>query len=243
MAESPKLLDWLRPRTLRAKFLSVNVPLVMLSTLTLFALFEITTYRSEVRRLHDRLEQLASGQSAILVAPLWTFDQEQIHLIVAALENEPDLAGVVVSDESGRVLSSTGTLDGVADDLVSRREIVFGGGAAERVIGRLTVAFSDRRLRAELRARALFNGALLGGLLLAVIVSALVANRRSIGLPLERLLASIRGYRSGGERMPVDWHSGDEMGRIATAFNEMQDRQQRYESELQDASPLLSPAA
>jgi signal transduction histidine kinase/DNA-binding response OmpR family regulator len=80
---------------------------------------------------------------------------------------------------------------------------------------------------------------LAGFLLLSVVSSALIANRRTIGIPLERLLQSINRSREGGERTPVDWRSRDEIGDVVTAFNEMQERQQANEAELREARDKL----
>jgi len=60
-------------------------------------------------------------------------------------------------------------------------------------------------------------------------------NRRTIGIPLERLLGSINLSREKGERVPVKWTSRDEIGEVVSAFNEMQDQQQGYETELREA--------
>ncbi len=62
-------------------------------------------------------------------------------------------------------------------------------------------------------------GGLAAILLVSVVVSALLGNRRTIGIPLERLLDSINRSREGGERQAVDWRSNDEIGAVVSAFN------------------------
>jgi nitrate/nitrite-specific signal transduction histidine kinase len=91
------------------------------------------------------------------------------------------------------------------------------------------------RIQAESQTRLLVLTGLAALLLLSVITIALVANRRTIGIPLERLLSSINRSREKSERVPVDWTSRDEIGEVVTAFNEMQDQQQAYETELREA--------
>ena len=76
-------------------------------------------------------------------------------------------------------------------------------------------------------------------LLFSVITSALIANRRTIGIPLERLLESINIARSGRERISVEWKSRDEIGTVVAAFNEMQIRQQADDAALRKARDEL----
>jgi sigma-B regulation protein RsbU (phosphoserine phosphatase) len=82
-------------------------------------------------------------------------------------------------------------------------------------------------------------GVLAAILLLSVVVSAMLGNRRTIGIPLERLLESINQSHEGGERQAVDWRSNDEIGAVVSAFNEMQERQKAYERELEEARDTL----
>ena len=53
-------------RSLRAKFLVVVVPLVLLSTLIVFGLFELNAQREAHQRLEGKLEKLVAIQSAVV---------------------------------------------------------------------------------------------------------------------------------------------------------------------------------
>ncbi|MGI9331799.1 MAG: response regulator, partial [Gammaproteobacteria bacterium] len=233
------LLDRLPLRTLRAKFLAINVPLVVLFTVALFVLFEVTAYRNGLHRLHEKLEKIVTSQGAALSEPVWNLDTAQVKLIIAAMDNEPDLAGAVVTDESGDLLASIGAVTGTRQDLVATRNITFTRDGRSIVIGELSIALSREPLLVAFKRRALLEGALLGVLVLAVVISALIANRRTIGIPLERMLESIETTEKGGDRKPADWRSEDEIGTVVSAFNDMQRRQQSYEQELRNARDTL----
>ena len=49
-----RVLHKLPLRTLQAKFLAINVPIVVLIILVLFALFELTAYQNGIERLENK---------------------------------------------------------------------------------------------------------------------------------------------------------------------------------------------
>jgi PAS domain-containing protein len=227
-------------RTLRAKFLALIVPLVLLSTVIVFGISELTARREANRKLHEKLDQLVEIQSAVLSESLWDIADEQIELILAAIAIDTDVLGAIVYDESNNLIGSVGDVEGIEQqEFFAKRDISYLSGDDPKVIGRLALALTDAGVQAESKTRLLVIVGLTTLLLLSVVSIALVANRRTIGIPLERLLASINRSREMGERAPVDWASRDEIGDVVSAFNEMQDRQQAYEGELRDARDKL----
>ncbi len=227
-------------RSLRAKFLVVVVPLLLLSTGLVFGVSEAIARRDAQERLQKKLEELVAIQSGVLSESMWNVADEQIALILSALAIDPDVLGAVVYDESGNVISAVGvTEDLQRQPLFSKRDIVYRQGEREDRIGQLAVALTDARLRADARSRIVLSTGLAASLLAAVVFIALIGNRRTIGVPLERLLGSINHFHTSGERRLVDWRSRDEIGQVVSAFNEMQLRQSSYENELREARDHL----
>jgi class 3 adenylate cyclase/uncharacterized membrane protein affecting hemolysin expression len=223
-------------RTLRAKFLALVIPLVLISTTIVFGLYELNASSKAERRLRDKLNKVAAIQSSVLAEPMWNVANEQIKLILTALATDSDVSGAVVYDESKKIIGSIGSVDALERrPFYASREITYVSGNKKTVIGRLAIALTDARLLAETRARLLIAAGLASLLLLAVVMIALVANRRTIGIPLERLLKSIDSARQKGKRIPVDWSSRDEIGTVISSFNEMLVRQEAYEAELREA--------
>src|SRR5690606_24165153 len=62
----------------------------------------------------------------------------------------------------------------------------------------------------------------------------LLAFRWTILTPLDRVARSIRRYRRHGDRMPVDWHSRDELGDFIREYNDGLQRQELAERGLQE---------
>ena len=223
-------------RTLRAKFLAVIVPLVLVSTVLVFGISELSARHEANERLKDKLGELVAIQSAVLSESMWNVADDQIELILAALAIDPDVLGAIVYDDSQNPISTIGSVEGMEQhEFFAERDIVYGSGDDKEIIGRLAIALTNARVKAESETRVLVAIGLAALLLLSVIAIALVANRRTIGIPLERLLSSINRSRQRGERVPVDWASRDEIGEVVSAFNEMQGQQQAYEAELRKA--------
>jgi serine phosphatase RsbU (regulator of sigma subunit)/uncharacterized membrane protein affecting hemolysin expression len=227
--------------TIRAKFLAFVVPLVLLSTIAVFGLFEFNARHDANLKLQDKLDKLVAIQSAVIAESLWNVADEQIKLILAALAIDPDIESAAVYDEFDQLVGVTGS----ADEMETRpffasKEIVYvDDDAPEIIIGRLAVSLTDARLQSAAEERMFLAGVLAAILLLSVVVSAMLGNRRTIGIPLERLLESINQSHEGGERQAVDWRSNDEIGAVVSAFNEMQERQKAYERELEEARDTL----
>ena len=228
-----RILSLLGFGSLQAKFLIVAVPLVLLSTIGLFTLIEIDARRSATDDLKAKLRDVTAMQSAALAEPLWNVDEKQVSRILSAMQIDRDVLGAIVYNESGTVVAEIGTLEtsGVAV-YVDETLIQYGNRDDLQVIGRLVVAFTNQQVRAIVR-QGHVTAVQIGGLLvLAIVLSVMVAHRRTVGIPLVRLLASIQSFREHNLRKPVDWCSSDEMGTVIAAFNEMQFEQELIETAL-----------
>ena len=238
------MMNWLfglfEFRSLRAKFLAVVTPMVLASTVIVFGLFELSARREAEQRLHNKLDKLVAIQSAVVAESLWNVADEQIKLILAALAIDPDILGAAVYDDQDILVAWTGEVDELETGrFVDQKEIVYVYDDNKEVIGRLAIALTDAQIEAAAQQRLMIAGILGALLLAAVILSTLIANRRTIGIPLERLLESINSTRSGGKRIPVEWESRDEIGTVVSAFNQMQTQQQADEAALRKARDEL----
>ncbi len=226
--------------SIRAKFLAFVVPLVLLSTIVVFGLFEANARRDANLTLQDKLEELVAVQSAVVAESLWNLGHAQINLFLAALATDPDVESAAVYDERDRLVGATGSIEEAETrPFFATKEIVYLYDEEPEIIGRLAVSLTDARLQSAAGDRMLLAGILAAILLVSVIFSALLGNRRVIGIPLERLLASINNIREGGERQDVDWRSNDEIGAVVSAFNEMQQSRAAYQRELEEARDTL----
>lgn len=227
-------------RSVQSKFLLYVVPLVLVSTLLVFGLFEWNTRRSAEQQLQVKLDKMVEIQSSVLAESLWNVADGQIKLILAALITDPDVLAAAVYDERDRLVAEVGATERFDQaHFLLEDDIIYDSGDQKVRIGRLRIALTDARLSLLARERLILVAFLAGILLIAVIGATLAANRRIIGRPLALLMESISLAQSDAPRKPVDWTSDDEIGQVVTAFNEMQQRQTAYEQQLRSANDEL----
>ncbi len=227
-----------RATTLRGKFLLLVVPLILAALTLVFAFFEFNANKRAANGLNNRLEQLLTLQSAVLVEPVWNLAERQIELIISAISGEGDVLSVKVVDETGAILGKFGPpFDGLETNYAGTRDIARVSNDESRVIGTLSIALTDQSIRVERNSRLLMVLVLALLLLAAIIGSALIGNRRTIGKPLELLLESInrKSAKPDCKFKRVEWQSGDEMGDVISAYNDMSFKQEASDLELRKA--------
>lgn len=94
-------------RSVQTKFLLYVVPLVLVSTIVVFGLFEWNARRSAEAQLQTKLDKLIDIQSAVLSESLWNVADDQIKLILAALLTDPDVLAAAVYDERDRLVADS----------------------------------------------------------------------------------------------------------------------------------------
>jgi sigma-B regulation protein RsbU (phosphoserine phosphatase) len=227
-------------RSIRTKFLALVVPLVLLSTFAVFGLFELNARRDANLKLEEKLQKMITLQSSVISEPLWNVSDEQIELNLAALAIDPDVLGVAVYDVDGILIGKSGSVEEIGRQRFrAHKDINYTYKNELQTIGRISIALTDSSLRSAAQERITLTAILAAVLLVSVVFSALVGNRRTIGIPLQRLLRSINQSRHAHDRQPVDWRSNDEIGEVVSAFNEMQEQQATYERELEEARDNL----
>ena len=223
-------------RSLQVRFLLLAVPLVLVSTAGVFAYTQFEARRTSTAELRAKLHEVTGIQSAALAGPLWNVDEKQVSLVLSAMAIDSDVLGAVVYDEFGSEVARTGALEASGVTVfVEEAPIQYPSEGDSEVIGRLVVALTDQRVRAALREGQIAAGAVGVLLVLAIVLSVLYAHRRTIGIPLDRLLASIETLRKDNVRIPVEWESRDEIGVVVAAFNELQRQQEATETSLRSA--------
>lgn len=226
-------------RSVQARFLLYVAPLVVVSIALAFGIYEVIAGRTAEEQLRNKLDRLASIQASVLSRPMWNIADSQVELIVQALMSDSDVVGAVVRDQSGSLVARAGAGMDPAAAYSAEVSILHGDGQEARQIGTLGLTLSDARINAYARQRLALAAVLALVLLGATVGAALVANRRVIGRPLGLLLDSIHRVRAGERHAYVDWPSGDEIGRVVTAFNDMQRKQERTQAQLREANERL----
>ena len=230
----------LRIKSLQTKMLAITVPLVLLTTAVMFVLIQKNVESTAIKELETRLENVTAVHSASLAGPLWQVDRAQASLSLDALVIDEDVIGAIVLDETDNVIAEVGSMDAEGVTVYTRTSpINYDSGGSLVLIGTLQVAMTDRRLLAASKERqreaALISSLLVG----AIVLSVVLAHRRTVGIPLKRLTDSIQLFQNTKQRQAVHWSSKDEMGSVINAFNDMQQQQEADQNALQLARDNL----
>lgn len=216
------------------------MPLLLVTLAVVVSIIEVVNRHNESIALSEKFEALAVAHAAGIAPVVWILDYDRMSLVLKSMVADPEIAGASLEDEFGGVLATEGDNGTPGNPALQRREnIMYLPSGSTDVIGVLTITLTDALILEAQRKRltiALGLGVLLSML---IILSALIANKLSIGIPLQRLLESIEHDNTHHERKNVDWDSNDEIGTVITAFNDLQLRQETYERELRSARDNL----
>lgn len=232
---------WRKIPTVTAKFLVIIIPILAIGTLFFSIIFFFTKLADLKQGLAKRIDTVAEINAVALAASMWAFDTESTNHIIEAIAVNSEIRCIEVSDDLAH-LKYFWPHDGCSHDLiydsVSKRAI----NVQHRRLGSLSLYYKYDAIIAQVRAELLNNFWLLLLLVSGTMLSALLAHRITIGVPLRRLLESIRSAEEEGERRLAVWTSADELGRVIAAYNRLLERLTSDERALRRSEQRLSLA-
>ncbi|GEO83928.1 MULTISPECIES: EAL domain-containing protein [Alphaproteobacteria] len=224
-------------RSIESRFLAIVAITVFILVVPLFALFLALSSDRAAKELQDHVEILLATNSQALAKPMWDFDREGVEQITATIISANAVSKVQVRDLSGGINVSMPPLpiwpkSGVQS---KSREIFYDGIDGRKQVGTITIYYGRFDALASIHdAEAILIGIFIVAVL-GVVLAAIFGNRLMIIQPLMKLTAAIEATRQLGSRHHVDWHSNDEIGRMAQSFNAMQIKLEQEERELKIA--------
>ncbi|MBX2831879.1 MAG: EAL domain-containing protein [Rhodospirillales bacterium] len=220
--------------------LFIALPLVSLFSLALFIVFGYVSYKVLRDDLNGKVEQTADINARVLATPFWYLDVDNIESALNAMARDRDIVAVQALGADGTEFAHTGVSQSeLADTLRLSRRVYFERNNVRHDVGELVIFFTDARVQDLLFRRIAIDMILFGLLISVVAASLLIANKRSIKEPLNRLLHSIRMTKHGRLRRPVEWNSSDELGLLIREYNEMVALQGQAQEEAQRKQALL----
>jgi len=219
----------------------------LVSVLVMTAVIVVVDHRQRVaivEELQRRGDALARNLAAISYPPLLLYNFNALEQNVDQVATEADVVYAVVLDADGAVAAHSRRPDRVGKILrgeASERaaatmepltqEMVTSAGVAvydfavpvmvdEKKWGTVRLGLSKTRMETEIRRTRLELGALtLVTLLLGGMAAALVARR--IARPVQQLAEGAAAISRGDLNQRIEPSTGDEIGRLASAFNDM----------------------
>lgn len=228
--------------SLKLKLLTI---LVVGACVALFLSFIYALYEAEqqfAQKMQQKKAELVN-YADILAAPLWNFNTLHVSNILDTLMLDPDLIQVEISDESGNTVVSrqASNIDHIdhSNLLNLSLPLTYTNAHIEQRAGTLKVVLGNRSLRDE---RSHYLNTSLFSLLLVTLMmlgGVWLAFSRMLDRPIQELLRAIRNSHGHGGFVKVAAPATDELGMIADAFNDMQDRLQRHQDRLVQSKEQL----
>jgi signal transduction histidine kinase/CheY-like chemotaxis protein len=210
--------------TVQAKFILSIVPVVVVVAVLFSGLFGYHDYINAHQALKSKQENLPKVYGVALAALSQNFQEAWIARVIASLQLDPDVADAAVFDDEEKQLAR---IEVVRLEPGEKRTVVDQLIVDDTKSGRLTikgkirVAFHERTLNQTILERALRSVGLVSLLAFAIVLVAVIANRVTIGRPVERFLHAIQRAATDNSREPVAWSSRDEIGQVILAYNRL----------------------
>jgi len=226
--------------SVESRFVAIISGALLAVVAPLFTLFLALSSQQASKSLNEQIEILVAANAQALSKPLWELDIESVRRISGMLVEERGVYVVKITDTLGKLdVTDSNPQNGNGDLEQISRQIFFQSADGPRNVGRLTLQYAKIGWFAALNQMEMAFISIFAIAVLTVFCAAIVGNRIMIIKPLMRLTAAIEATRRLGSRHHVDWRSGDEMGRLAKSFNDMQIQLDREERELKRAHQLM----
>jgi PAS domain S-box-containing protein len=216
--------DKKRFRSIGAKLNAIYVPLVSLTILALFVVLEFRFYYSERDKLIEGLDTLMTTQAPAFAAASWEFDVPGIEKLLEGLKDLPMLQGAVVRGSSGDILAEIGDVDTPPKiaAFMSARDLNFTAGSSVESVGTLTIVVNNNKIWSDVTEHIKINAIILIILVVSIVIVNAIAVNRVIGGPLLRLRKAMEEAKTSKKHERLEWDSGDELGQVVNAYNNMQ---------------------
>ncbi len=221
-------------RTLTSKLLAIYVPLVAIAAIVLFLILEVMFYQKERDQLISSLKNVVTIQSAAFQSAVWEYDIDQIRRLLGDFLLLSHIQGAAVYDSSDIIMGQVGDIKTAPEmpDFKIDRALLSPSDGTTDLIGRLVVTVHSKQIWQLVIEHLKVNTIILLVLLASLITSTLFAVNRVISRPLLHLRQAIERTKTENIRTPVLWESGDELGQVVRAYNEMQEKEEAAKNEV-----------
>jgi signal transduction histidine kinase len=221
---------------IRNRFVAINLPLILIATLGLYAVSEWMVTSFTHLSIRDELHRVSSQISRAVNFHVVNGNKLQIKNVLAGAAANADLRGVEIRNAKGNLVASIGTISkDIPADLRHTVPIYAKLGSETKKVGSVAVALSTNRLVNATDDRRQIVAIIALCLAMIAVVIGMMVQEWTVRAPLKKLNDAIREREKTGEKVPVDWKSSDELGQVTDAFNELQDREEMYMSALKKA--------
>ena len=226
-------------RSALRRIIAISIPLSLLWVVLILALLEWRNLQLAEVTMEEDISSLTQGYAGVLGSPVWNFDEDQAQRLLDSMLYKPELAWARVVLVGGEIFVQVGDMNAEGNISTGEHAITHtSDSGSTEILGYIAIGLTDHVFSQQLERRLLYDGLLLVGLSVALVLSLLVAYRATVGLPLARLMVSIKQTRQAFELSadqviePVMWQHEDELGELVDAYNQLQRQQQETQLSL-----------
>lgn len=227
-------------RSLQIKLLLVLLPGALFALLISYG---FSAYKTNQLYEQQLLEKKASLQALppSLAEPLWSFNTKNLQNIVGSMMLDPDLLKVEIRDESQNLVYEQQSKELGQVDIAFTLEapIIYSNAHITQQAGTMIIMVGNTRLQAN-QQRALNETLItLSVMIITLLTTVWLIYYKLLGGPIKAILHAIKSSKGDAFFAKVKHSSNDELGEIASAFNEMQNDIERHHSRLKKSELRL----
>ncbi|MEI8397388.1 MAG: PAS-domain containing protein, partial [Rhodospirillaceae bacterium] len=210
---------WNKVPAIRVKFLLILIPVLTLSTVLFTTVFVVTEGADLRRDISLRVAAIAQANATVLADRLRAADFTGARSILASMSVYTEIRCVAVTTgaEAFAAVWPEGGCEYPKKFMSITRDIISNGVLS----GKTTVNYSFDTVNNQLWSQVIWTIVLFTLLLAVTVITALLAHRVTIVIPLMRLIESIRLAEQKGSRQLVEWQANDELGNVIAAYNRL----------------------
>ncbi|MGB0467673.1 MAG: EAL domain-containing protein [Pontibacterium sp.] len=223
-----------------SSFRSLQIKLLLVLISSVFAALLVSyiySAQSASEQFDHKLNEIRKNLQRyppILAGPVWNFDKSTVMSITHAIMVDPDILRVEILDEGTNLIHSERSeqLGLVNNAFTLNLPLIYSNAHFSQRTGTLKVIVGNSTLLAD-QAR-FFKETLLSLLLVisTLLASLSIAYYRLLDRPIKSLMSAINSSKKRMVFARVQQHSQDELGEIASAFNDMQEELEQQHTEL-----------
>lgn len=211
-------------KTLRAKFLLVNIPIMLLTLSSVFLVFAYVSYKQALDDLYMHFHLVIKAQEREVADYIAANKKIDLKIVLDHMATDPDVLQIKAYNNARELIGIAGPIEVNTNNSMIQSEYDIAQLANKQAtkVGSLQLIITGQHQK-RLATKRLFMDVYLS--LVAILVmtlGALIVNRYTIDNPLSKLLGAIQNTKKFNKIATVAWETHDEFGILVQSFNEMQ---------------------
>lgn len=228
--------------SLSSKLLMLFIPLMVVVSILMVSITEISYYSSERKRLIDDAEKLIKVQLPTLQEAMWEYNIDSISRQLAAISALPFVSQVQLVGMGGELVDKHGEGLPERPEYFISHSLFYNSGEKPEQIGSVFLIINDKQIVQSVFDRLFRSVLILLVLTGSMVVGTIFFTRLIISNPLTKLRQAIDRSRNEYSNAPLIWKSHDEIADVVQSYNEMQKQQTESTNALQRQTEELRHA-